>query len=196
MTLDVAQILFIIVGGLTLVAGFLVVTTRNIVHASLWLTLTLFGVTVVFVILGANFFAGVQVLVYIGAISILIIFAIMLTRRVMTDTGPQTNANWWVPALISVVTFGGLTYLFVSTPWADRPAVDLSGNITQLGTALVSAGPNGYIVPFEMVSVMLVLALIGAIAVALPPQQPKKTKRTRIEPRRVSGADAPDAAKE
>ena len=165
--LELPQIIFLIVGALTLAAAFLVVTVRNIVHASLWLTLTLFGITVVFVLLGASFFAGVQVLVYIGAISILIIFAIMLTRRVMTDTGPQTNSAWWLSAIVSALVFAGLTFMFLNSTWNPRPDVDLDNSIAQLGQALVSADPGGYIVPFELVSVMLVLALIGAIAVAL-----------------------------
>ena len=75
------QIIFLIVGAVTLVAGLMVVTVRNLVHAALWLVATLFGVAIIYTLLNASFLAVVQVVVYIGAIAILFIFAVMLTRR-------------------------------------------------------------------------------------------------------------------
>src|SRR5215208_6511198 len=105
------QILFLLVALFTLGSGFMVVTTGNLVHAALWLVSTLFGVAVVFALLNAGFLAVVQVVVYIGAIAILFIFAVMLTRKDMRDQGPQTNRNWWFGALIAVVVFVGLLFL-------------------------------------------------------------------------------------
>src|SRR3989337_2061369 len=105
------QIIFILVAAITLGGAVMVVTVRNLVHAALWLILTLFGVAVMFAILNAGFFAVVQVVIYIGAISILMIFAIMLTRRVMQDVGPQLNPGWWIAGLLSVVLFGGLVWM-------------------------------------------------------------------------------------
>ena len=85
------QIIFLVVALFTLGSGFMVVTTGNLVHAALWLVATLFGVAVVFALLNAGFLAVVQVVVYIGAIAILFIFAVMLTRKDMRDQGPQMN---------------------------------------------------------------------------------------------------------
>ena len=121
------QIIFLLVALFTLGSGFMVVTTRNLIHAALWLVSTLFGVAVVFAILNAGFLAVVQVVVYIGAIAILFIFAVMLTRRDMRDQGPQTNRNWWAGALIAVLVFGGLFFLLqswsgISTTAAAIPA--------------------------------------------------------------------------
>jgi len=120
------QILFIISSLAVLGLGFMVVTTRNLVRAALYLIGTLFSVAVVFVLLEASFLAVVQVVVYIGAIAILFIFAVMLTRRVMQDTGSQTNANWPWAALVSLLLFGGLAYILIS--WggvsAEPPALD------------------------------------------------------------------------
>src|SRR5512147_2894529 len=96
------QIIFLIVAGATLVSGLMVVTTRNLVHAALWLVATLFGVAILYAILNAGFMAVVQVVVYIGAIAILFIFAVMLTRKDMRDQGPQMNRNWWTGILIAV----------------------------------------------------------------------------------------------
>ena len=93
--MSAAQIIFIVVALLTVATTFLVVTVRNLIHAALWLVATLFGIAVIFVLLDAGFMATVQIVLYIGAIAILIVFAVMLTRRVMQDVGPQSNENWW-----------------------------------------------------------------------------------------------------
>src|SRR5512133_536279 len=105
------RIIFLLVALFTLGSGFMVVTTRNLVHAALWLVATLFGVAVTYALLHANFLAVVQVVVYIGAIAILFIFAVMLTRKDLRDQGAQQNRNWWVGALLAVLTFGGLLAL-------------------------------------------------------------------------------------
>ena len=105
------EIVFLIVAAMTLSAAFMVVTTQNLVHGALWLVLTLFGVAATFVLLNATFLAVVQVVVYIGAIAILLIFAIMLTRKVMQDSTSQTNANWIVAALLGLVLFVGIAQL-------------------------------------------------------------------------------------
>src|SRR5574342_821737 len=102
------QIIFIAVALFTLGSGFMVVTTRDLVHAALWLVATLFGVAVIYAILHAGFLAVVQVVIYIGAIAILFIFAVMLTRKDMRDQGPQHNPGWWVGVLIAVAVFAGL----------------------------------------------------------------------------------------
>lgn len=161
------QIIFLVVALATLGSGFMVVTTRNLVHAALWLVATLFGVAVVFALLDAGFLAVVQVVVYIGAIAILFIFAVMLTRKDMRDQGPQMNRNWWMGALLSVLTFGGLYFLLQGWTGLSRTkSVIPSGfdAVAELGTALVS--PDAYVLPFEVASVLLVAALVGAVYVA------------------------------
>jgi NADH-quinone oxidoreductase subunit J len=161
------QITFILVALFTLGSGFMVVTTRNLVHAALWLVSTLFGVAVTYALLHANFLAVVQVVVYIGAIAILFIFAVMLTRKDIRDQGPQMNSGWWAGALIAVLVFAGLLLLLqgwegLSTTAAEIPAG--FDSISELGNALVS--PNAYVLPFEVASVLLVAALVGAVYVA------------------------------
>ena len=161
------QIIFLLTAAVSLGAAIMVVTTRNLVHAALYLILTLFGVAVLFVLLNAGFFAVVQVVIYIGAISILMIFAIMLTRRVMQDIGPATNPGWWLSAILSVVLFGGLTWMLSSWSGFTTPLPAMPSGIDpleQLGQALVS--PQYYVLPFELASVLLLAAMIGAIAVA------------------------------
>ena len=162
------QIIFLIVGAVTLFSALMVVTARDLVHAALWLVATLFGVAVVYTLLNASFLAVVQVVVYIGAIAILFIFAVMLTRRqTSTDTGPSVNKNWWLGAILAVLTFVGLFSLlqgwsgFTKTASAIPSGFDA---ISQLGTALTS--PQGYVLPFEVASVLLLAALVGAVYLA------------------------------
>ena len=165
------QIIFILVALFTLGSGLMVVTTRNMVHAALWLVSTLFGVAVTFALLNASFLAVVQVVVYIGAIAILFIFAVMLTRKDMRDQGPQMNANWWLGALLSVLVFAGLFFLLQGWSGLSTTASEIPAGfdaISELGNALVS--PNAYVLPFEVASVLLVAALVGAVYVAFNPR--------------------------
>ena len=161
------QITFLVVAFVVLGSACMVVTTRNLVHAALWLIATLFGVAVIFALLSASFLAVVQVVVYIGAIAILFIFAVMLTRKDMRDQGPQLNKNWWIGALLAVVTFGGLVSLFQGWSGFSKTVSAIPAGfdaVNELGNALTS--PVGYVLPFEVASVLLVAALVGAVYVA------------------------------
>jgi len=161
------QIVFLIVAFFTLGSGFMVVTTRNLIHAALWLVAALFGVAATFAILNASFLAVVQVVVYIGAIAILFIFAVMLTRKDMRDQGPQMNKNWWFGALLSLSSFAGLFFLLQGWSGLSRTASAMPPGfdaVSELGSELVS--PAAYVLPFEVASVLLVAALVGAVYVA------------------------------
>ncbi len=162
------QIIFLIAAALTLGAGVLVVTARNLVHAALALIVTFFGVAVLFVLLEAGFLAAVQVVLYIGAIAILIIFAIMLTRRVMQDTGPQVNRQWWLAGIIALALFVALWLVLQQVPGfvaSVAPAEAIPpDSLAALGRSLVD--PNQYMLPFELASVLLLVALVGSIVIA------------------------------
>lgn len=170
-------ILFLVTAVVILATAVMVVTSRNLVHAALWLVATLFGVAVLYALLDAGFLAVVQVVVYIGAIAILFIFAVMLTRREMRDKGPGLNKNWWVSALVSLLVFGGLAYLlsnwggFSQTSTALPPGFD---PVAELGTALIS--PDQFVLPFEVASILLVAALVGAVYIAFNPHSGENKK--------------------
>jgi NADH-quinone oxidoreductase subunit J len=170
-----AQIIFLVVALYTLGSALMVVTTRNLVHAALWLVSTLFGVAVIYALLNASFIAVVQVVVYIGAIAILFIFAVMLTRKDMRDTGPQVNKSWWAGALVAVLAFAGLAALLSGWSGFSKTAAELPAGfdaVSLLGEALVS--PEAYVLPFEVASVLLLAALVGAVYVAFNPRSDKK----------------------
>ena len=161
------QIVFLLTAVVILGAAFMVVTTKNLVHAALWLIVTLFGAAVLFTTLNAGFIAVVQVVVYIGAIAILFIFAVMLTRRQMSETGAGLNRGWWLSAVIAVIMFGGLTWLLQGWDGFSKTAPALPSGFDSIGAlshALVS--PEAYVLPFEVASVLLLAALVGAVYIA------------------------------
>lgn len=161
------QILFILVAVVTLGSALLVVTVRNLIHSALWLIVALFGVAVFYAMLNAGFLAVAQVVVYIGAIAILMIFAVMMTRRINKDTGRQVNNNWLLGGLVSILLFGSLGWMLTS--WSgfstQAPAFSAESDpLRELGTALVA--PSQYVLPFELASVLLLAAMVGAIMIA------------------------------
>jgi len=161
------QVIFILIAATTLGAAIMVVTARNLVHAALWLVVSLFGVAVVFALLNASFLAVAQVVIYIGAIAILMIFAIMLTRRVASEAGSQVNPNWMWAVIVAGALFAGLVWTLAGWPGFATPLSEMSSRadpLRDLGMALVS--PNAYVLPFEVASVLLLAAMIGAIMVA------------------------------
>jgi NADH-quinone oxidoreductase subunit J len=161
------QIFFLAVGLVVLVSALMVVTTRNLVHAALWLIVTLFGVAAIYAILNAGFLAVVQVVIYIGAIAILFIFAVMLTRKELRDSGAQLNQGWWLGAVVALLSFGGLYLMLRAWPAFDTLPGGIPAGfdaVGALGNALVS--PDAFVLPFEVASVLLVAALVGAVYVA------------------------------
>lgn len=176
--MTVVQGIFVVTALVAVIAAVMVVASPRLVHAALWLVVTLGAVAVVFVLLDAAFLAMVQVAVYIGAIAILIIFTVMLTRRVMGDSGPQANRTWWLAVFIAVVLFGALLVLLAQIPawWQAAPPVMVATGdalIEDLGASLVDL--DRYVVPFEAASVLLLAALIGSIVLARPPERTRRT---------------------
>jgi NADH-quinone oxidoreductase subunit J len=163
------QILFIIVAAVTLGAAVMVANSRNLVHAALWLIVTFGGVAVFYALLNAAFLAVAQVVIYIGAIAILLIFAIMMTRHITGDKTARFNANQIVALVLAVVLFAGLVWLLLDWTGSAVVTVPLDARadpIRDLGAALVSPDPGGYILAFELASVLLLGALIGALMIA------------------------------
>jgi len=161
------EVLFLIIAMATLFSAFQVVSNANLVHAALWLIGTLFGVAATFILLNAPFLAVVQVIVYIGAIAILMIFAVMLTRKIILEKESPFNTNISLAVVLGISLFVGLVLVIVNSG-ADRVELPVlpprADYISDLGYALVS--PEAYIIPFELASVLLLASLIGAIVVA------------------------------
>ncbi len=153
---------FFVLAAITLIGGILVATVRNVMHAALALIVCFFGVAGIYVLLEAGFVAVVQVLVYVGAIAVLILFAVMLTRGLMTQTLPSENGQWIGAAGIALFLFAALFFVVIGTNWPVSPAQITGDMIPQIGTQLVGT----YVLPFEIASLLLLAALIGAIVIA------------------------------
>jgi NADH-quinone oxidoreductase subunit J len=161
------QIVFLLVASVTLASAVMVVSTRRMFHAALWLILTLLGVAILFALLESRFFTIVQVVVYVGAIAILVLFAVMLTRHVMSEDQPQLNRSWWIASLATIGLFTGMVLVMRTWPifTTTQRAVGPGGeDLQKLGFAFVD--PSGFMIPFEIVSVLLLAALIGAVFIA------------------------------
>ncbi|MBE2222254.1 MAG: NADH-quinone oxidoreductase subunit J [Anaerolineae bacterium] len=179
MTTD--QVIFIILSVFTLGTALLVVTLRNLFHAALALMATFLGVAGLYVMLDAGFLAAAQLLVYIGAISILLIFAIMMTRRLMNTTESAFNSQGGASLVTAVIGFLVIAWAVSQfsrvLPQVVQKQVDMKpmspdvipyiqSSVAAMGQAFVD--PNGFVLPFEIASVLLLAGLIGAIIVAWP----------------------------
>ncbi len=156
-------IIFWILTFIIIVSALLVVTLKNIFHSALFLILCLFAVAGIFILLHAEFLAAAQVLIYVGAVSILIIFAIMLTSNMASKKIVQTNQN----ALVAF--FACLMFLVVTLVLINKTGVwnySTRGlpveNILTIGKLLMT----DFMLPFEVVSVLMLAAMIGAIVLA------------------------------
>lgn len=151
---------------LTLGGAFGVAANRNLVRGVIWLIVSLFGMAGFFVLLSAPFLAAVQVLVYIGAIGILFTFAVMLTRG-MTNIRERFNQQSWLSAIVAVVSFVFLLTVVILPVWGNLDPITAPlevASVTDFGVSLVDG--NQYVLPFEVASLLLTVALIGAIVIA------------------------------
>ena len=160
------QVVFLLAAVITLVSALLVVTVKNLIHAAFYLILTLFGVAVLFVMLSATYLAVVQVVVYIGAIAILIIMAVMVTRNVTGNGIRIFNSSALLAGLISILVGATLIVGLLDWPQLNEyaPEADTTGHIAQVGTELVGT----FVLPTILAGMLLLAALVGAIMVAWP----------------------------
>jgi NADH-quinone oxidoreductase subunit J len=148
------------------VAAIGVVRSQNVVHAALYLVVVLAGAAAQYILLVAEFVAWVQVLIYIGAIVILFLFGIMLTRAPMKSEGKLDNHQRAAAAVVSLFLFGVLTALLVDA-YGNQQIHPATG-LVKMGSAghVASAMFRHYLVPFEVVSMLLLAALVGAVVIA------------------------------
>jgi NADH-quinone oxidoreductase subunit J len=160
------EIAFWILSAITVIGAILAITMRNLVHCVLSLILFFLGIAGHYLLLRADFLFAVQVLIYIGAVAVLILFAIMLTRHVTGTEGPREvlGGKWWAGMGTAVIIAGLLWAIIRKDPLAQMlPAGVASTSVAEIGRALVA----DWLVPFEAMAVLLTAALIGAVVIAL-----------------------------
>lgn len=157
------DIIFYVFALMTVISAGIVVFTKNVIYAAFSLMFTFFGVAALYVLLQADFIAVTQVIIYVGGILVLLLFGLMLTNRVVS-VDIKTSSVQSVPAMIlTALVVGSLAGIFYST-WKSTPVTPLSttGTTKPLGEMLMTT----YVLPFEVASVILLVALIGASMIA------------------------------
>ncbi|KRV50817.1 NADH dehydrogenase [Wenjunlia vitaminophila] len=158
------EIVFLLVGVVTLGAAVITVTTRQLVHAALWLVVALGGLAVEYLLLTAEFIAWVQVLIYVGSVVVLLLFGLMLTRAPIGRSPDADSENRWVALAVALAAAATLVTVvadaFRST-WIDLDR-SVQGSPEVTGESLF----RHWVLPFEALSVLLLAALVGAITLS------------------------------
>lgn len=161
--------LFLILAAVTLAGACAAMMLRGLVHCALSLAVAFAGIGALYLNLGAQFLGLAQLLVYVGAIAVLIVFVILLTRGGDTDSPPLAAAPWPIAGLlVAAAVFAVLAWAVVHSSATHLPGGSTpSADTRQLGAALM----EGYVLPLEVIGLMLTAALIGAVIVAMKEKQ-------------------------
>jgi NADH-quinone oxidoreductase subunit J len=157
---------FYIIAAMMLFGAFRVVTTSNVVHAALWLVVVLGGVAAQYILAAAEFVAVSQILVYIGAVMVLFLFGIMLTRATIGQDGDLNNRGWGIGIPVALLLFGMLSWVLIDQYRGDV-ITDLPAERIATSTQRISDGYLGdFLVPLIALSFVLLAAAIGSIVLA------------------------------
>jgi NADH-quinone oxidoreductase subunit J len=174
--MSLQEIIFLLFAAVILVFSLLTITTRRILRAATFLLFVLISTAGLYFWLNYQFLAAVQVALYAGGIVVLIIFSILLTHHVEHKFDKPALANLLAGIGVAVVGAGlsiATILSFTFTP-TSKSAVDL--NVNEIGRQLVNTDRNGFSLPFEVISILLLAALIGAIVVAKKEKEPEKSE--------------------
>lgn len=154
--------IFYVLAAVILGSAILVVTLKNLVHCVLWLAVTFIAIAGLFMMLNADFLAMVQILVYAGAVCIMVVFAIMLTQRKDMSTSNLFNAQFKVAGLVAFLTALVSGFLGARTAWTVSATPVPPKTVEAIAELLLTK----YVIPFEVAALLLLVALIGAIILA------------------------------
>jgi NAD(P)H-quinone oxidoreductase subunit 6 len=168
-----AVVVFWLLAGLTLAGAMVVAASRNIVHSAFALLATFLGVAGLYALLHADLMAVVQLLVYVGGVLVVILFAVMLTSRIGQAQTSNPSLGRAQGSLVALLVAGPLVWLATNHDWATQPTPP-TPTTAAVGASLL--GP--YVLPFEVISVLLLAALVGAVTLARRPQAAAKASTT------------------
>lgn len=171
MDLDPTKVVFLVLAAAAVVSAFRVVTAPRLMHAALWLGLTFIMLAGVFLVMGAEFLAAAQVLIYVGAVTTIILFGVMLSEAAeirgrgaeSEDERPQPRSRGLLPMLAVAAFVGVMVFIYGQVPWPTVPKGFESDTVPMIGRALFT----DFVIPFELAAVLLLIALIGAIVIAI-----------------------------
>jgi NADH-quinone oxidoreductase subunit J len=156
--MQMTDIILLTIMSLVVMSAIWVVTSSNLVHSAVALLFTLFGIAGLYVFLFADFIAGTQVMIYVGGILVLIIFGVMLTNRIEGPEISSQSNNKILSFIVVGLFFVVQLFVIINTNWLEGNKIEPNETVRTIGIMLL----NKYLLPFEIVSVLLLSALIGA----------------------------------
>jgi NADH-quinone oxidoreductase subunit J len=177
--LSASQIFFYIISAFILGTGLLAVTTRKIFRSAIWLLFSLIGIAALFFWMQLEFIAAVQVIVYVGGIVVLIIFSIFLTQKAGNEMPKPVRSRTFFAVLTVVLGFILSYTLIYRYNFQPAGTQQLNVNVNNIGSHMLGTSEHGYALPFEVVSVLLLAAMIGCIVIAAPSKLPQDKGKQR-----------------
>lgn len=168
-----SQIIFYLISAFILSMGVLSVTARKIFRSAIWLLFSLVGIAALYFWMDVQFIAAVQIVVYVGGIVVLIIFSIFLTQQSGKEM-PKAPLLRSIAAALAVLFGFAFTYLLIDRQGfaiVDQP---FDSDVARIGNAMLSTAKGGYSLPFEVVSILLLAAMVGCIVIALKTKPEEK----------------------
>lgn len=170
------QITFYCIAAIILVTGFLSVTTRKIFRSAIWLLLSLIAVAGLYFWMEVEFIAAVQIAVYVGGIVVLIIFAVFLTQQSGNEMAKAPPARTLF-AVLSVLFGMAFSIFIISNVKFPVSGKAFDASVSKIGTTMLFTGKDGYALPFEAVSILLLAAMVGCIVIAMKTPESKNTEK-------------------
>jgi NADH-quinone oxidoreductase subunit J len=165
--LTASQIIFYILSAFVLGTGILSVTTRKIFRAAMWLLFSLMGIAGLYFWMQVEFIAAVQIIVYVGGIVVLIIFSIFLTQQSGSKMPKPIRSRVFFSLLAVFFGFAFTFLLIYQNGFAQITGKPFTADTADIGTQMLSTTEHGYVLPFEVVSMLLLAAMIGCIVIAM-----------------------------
>jgi NADH-quinone oxidoreductase subunit J len=159
-------VMFYLLSGIILTFSLLSVTTRKILRAAVYLLFVLVATSGLYFLLNYEFMAAVQLTLYAGGIVVLIIFSILLTSHISHKFKHPALMNLLAGSGVAVVGAATALYAIFTHPFSDAVQPDVPVDMTAIGTQLLSTDKNGYVLPFELISILLLASMIAAIVIA------------------------------
>jgi len=175
-----SAIIFYIISAFILGAGILAMTTRKIFRSAIWLLFSLIGIAALYFWLQVEFIAAVQIIVYVGGIVVLIIFSIFLTQQSGIEM-PKQSLKRTISSALAVLFGFGLTFLQIWKYNFQPSTKSFNWTISKIGEQMLSTTAGGYSLPFEVVSILLLAAMIGCIVIAMKTPAATNGKAKEVE---------------
>ena len=170
--MNISSILFYAISAFILGAGILAVTSVKIFRSAIWLLFSLVGIAALYFWMQVEFIAAIQIVVYVGGIVVLIIFSIFLTQNSGKEMKSTPNGKKIFSALAALFGTAFIHNLIVHYDgFAFNSAKPFNPSVDEIGTQMLSTTSHGFILPFEVVSMLLLAAMIGCIVIAMRPAQ-------------------------